>query len=264
MRKQNYIAIIIAIYAIFQSFSSCAQRGNNDESGRFEETRNLQDFKGVELSLKAEVYITQSPDYVVKVMTNRDVLNKIETKVSDGKLTITANQKNPLNDISNLQIKLFISLPNIENLKLFGSGDINAKKIETKDISLNVSGSGGIAIGNLLSQNLEATVNGSGDINLGNLLASSLVASVSGSGDIRLASEQEIETCSFSVFGSGDISAEKLKAQNIDATVNGSGDIYTYPLKQIKARVNGSGDIYYKGEPSVESSVSGSGDVKAY
>jgi len=257
MKRVHLIAIVIASM-FFHSFVA-----NGAE--KFEENRSIKDFNSISLSISAEVYLSQRDKFSVQIISNSDdIIKEIKTTVSKGTLKIFVENPSRLWKQSGLQIKIFITMPDIEKLNIAGSGTIRAKKIVSDNISLSVAGSGCIWINDLTTEIVETRVAGSGIITFENLSAKILSANVAGSGIIKMASDKIIDDCTLSVAGSGIIKAKNLKAHAATATVTGSGYIGIDVSQQLTAKVTGSGVIRYSGKPNINSKITGSGSISKY
>lgn len=105
-------------------------------------------------------------------------------------------------------------------IKMKGSGDIELKGVETKNLMVNISGSGDFDCYRIKSDKVSVNVSGSGDVEIGGTCA-----------DVSL-----------SVTGSGDIDAKALKATSGKASVTGSGNIGCN-VEELTKTVSGSGKI---------------------
>jgi hypothetical protein len=199
------------------------------------EVREVRDFDGVHLNLTAEVTVRQGHDYAVEVEAEDNLQDEIRTIVRGHTLHISSDQcLKP-----NIKIKVRVSMPEIGELEINGSGDIRVP--DTAKV-----------------QRLDLVINGTGNIEC-RLIASRLESTIRGSGDIRLAgsaNEQEIR-----VLGSGDVNAMQLPCNSAEVRVSGSGDVHVYVIKDLDIRVTGSGDVFYKGKPALKTRVNGSGKV---
>lgn len=236
MKTQKVIAIF-ALFAFLLSGSIVfAQKTEN---------RNVQDFESISLSIHAKVFVTQENSTSVKIKGDREDLEKIITVVENGTLKIKRKKTKKWNwNNSFKKIEVYISSPEVKNLKISGSGNIVAKSaIKTSDAIYSISGSGNIFIEELLAENVECHISGSGDINL------------KGDG---------VKDFEIHISGSGDVEAGYLKCEDVSVRVSGSGDCKVYATESLNARVAGSGDIYYRGKPeSVDSKTAGSGHIKS-
>ncbi|MCF8371410.1 MAG: DUF2807 domain-containing protein [Bacteroidales bacterium] len=203
------------------------------------EQRKVADFSRIGLSVSADVYITQGNQTSLEIEASEKTLQNLVTKVKDGELEIKWKD----NDYSNGEINIKITMKEIEELSIAGSGNIFANSsIKCNEIKLSIAGSGSIKLKDISAKEIESSVAGSGNINLG------------GSNPV---SEHTIE-----IAGSGDVSAKKLPTDEVTVNIAGSGDCYVHAVKELDVNIAGSGDVYYFGSPELEKSIIGSGDVE--
>lgn len=127
--------------------------------------------------------------------------------------------------------KLYISMPDLEQIIVNGSGDINIKS----DYSIPA---------------LEVKSSGSSDIKLENLEVESLTTMLHGSGDLELNGKSKKHFVK--IFGSGDVDGKNLKASTVRVEAFGSGDVQVFANKDLETRMSGSGNVIVYGNPSNE------------
>jgi hypothetical protein len=218
----------------------------------------------------------------VELQGEKDVLAKIETEVSGGRLSIGRENDNwKMWDWDDEKITIYITVKDIEGISVSGSGDLMGDgKIKAGDINLNVSGSGSMQIDVDASGAMETNVSGSGDIDV-KATCKSLEGKVSGSGKVAFAgtvaeradvnvsgsgkilakgTAREIKT---TISGSGEVLAADLEVEKCEVRISGSGDVEINVKSELDATISGSGSVSYKGNPSqVNSHSSGSGKVR--
>jgi hypothetical protein len=239
------------------------------------EKRSVEKFESIKAACSADVFITQGKSMEVIVETDENLLPHIKTEVHDGVLVIDNNKS-----YKNIKVlKVHITVANLENIfvsgsgdirfvntfktnelniKINGSGDVNAK-LDVKSLEYKISGSGD---GNISGVNgkLKVLVSGSGDLNIKDLRLTDCNVKVNGSGDIDILGSTD--NLVIAVNGSGDIDAYGLQAVSVNASALGSGNIQVNVIESINAQLRGSGDIYYKGNPDkVNVSSTGSGEL---
>ncbi|RFZ82292.1 DUF2807 domain-containing protein [Mucilaginibacter terrenus] len=205
------------------------------------EDRHLSGFNGVNVGGSFDVYITQGSTESVKVDAPSDIIGRIVTEVEGGTLKIyTKRDENNNWSWHNKKVVVYVSIKDINNITLAGSGDVFFKEgIRANNLKIRLSGSGDIT-GKLDVSNLESSIAGSGDI------------TVSGSADVS----------SVSVVGSGDYTGQNLVTKNTSVKVAGSGDARVNVSEKLDASVVGSGDVHYTGSvKNINSSKAGSGSV---
>ncbi len=206
-------------------------------------TREVGPFTEIELSVAANLYLKQGNEHSLVLEGDEDELEEIETQVQGETLKI--KHKKPFHFGSSKRITIYVTMKEIEELSVGGSGKIEAATpIQSEDLELNVSGSG--------------------DINIDELEASEVESSISGSGDIRLAGNKQVNTLDCNISGSGELHASGLKVGSAELSLSGSGGCKVYVTDELDVDISGSGKVRYKGEPLVNASISGSGRVESY
>jgi len=199
------------------------------------ETRALTDFTKLEVNGCIDVTFQVSEVFEVEIEAGENHIDFVDTDVVGDWLIIDERLVN----IGNNDIRAFVRAPNLDEILLNGSGDIDAA--------------------NLDAETIEVRVVGSGDINV-DALSDFMVASVSGSGDITISGDTG--DLDLTVKGSGDINARNIVCDIAEVHVKGSGDVKVNVLQELFASISGSGDIHYWGNPEiVNTNVSGSGDI---
>lgn len=246
------------------------------------ETRKVDTFTKIAFRVPGKLYLRQGNEQKVELEGSKDVLEKIETEVSGGRLSIGRENENwnwkwDADD----RINVYITVRDLEGASVSGSGDlIGESKFKTSGLDLNVSGSGSLVLEAEVSGELEANVSGSGHIefkgtcndldskvsgsgkvSLGLTAANKVVVGVSGSGKVLAnGSAKEIRA---NISGSGEVLAADLQVDACDVRISGSGDVEVNVKSSLDASISGSGSVTYKGNPShVNSHASGSGKVR--
>ena len=278
MKRINSMKFLLptAIFMLFAAGPLSAQWGGEKGNGNVVTTeRQVSGFSKIVISCSADVILKQGNSVQVKVRTDENLQDMIETKVKGGELEIDID-----GSIRNYEaLEVFITVDNLSEITINGSGDIESEnKIKGMDFEIGVNGSGDVDV-DLDVKNLKTRINGSGDVEVSgvqgvfdlqingsgdfdaeDLRLTSCIIKVMGSGDVSLngsAERVEVEQ-----MASGDINLYSLQAQDVDVSASGSGDIVVSVSGQLKARLRGSGDLTYKGEPtSVDVSAKGSGDI---
>lgn len=203
------------------------------------EDRNVETFTSVDLSISANVYLTQGSAQKVVVEASDEDLPKVETVVKDGHLKIKCEGWH----VSLKTVNVYITMAELNSLGLSGSGNM-------------------VADGDFKCGSLDLAVSGSGNIKLQKLTASKVEAAISGSGNILVAGSGKAESLELAISGSGNVNAENFEAGKVEAAISGSGDCKVNATENLEAHVSGSGDVYYKGNAQKDIIISGSGKAK--
>jgi hypothetical protein len=232
--KQLRVALFSAM-ALF--FFSCEKV--NGDGPVVTETRAQTGYQGIDMRMAGTVYFKRDSVYKVELSAQQNVLDEIQTYVSDDRLVIKLTNNVKLRSYEPL--KVMVSGPTLNALRVSGSGDIITTSAFTSgSVDLNVSGSGSIKIIDLTADYLDGNISGSGNIEVQNGAIAEQRLKISGSGSINLS----------------DVNSIKAKT-----TTSGSGDIRLNVSQELDVTISGSGSVYYKGNPSIDTRISGSGKV---
>ena len=199
--------------------------------------REVSEFSKVHLKGSGKVFLTPGEKQSLEIKTDDNIMPLIETDVSGNKLSISDGNHH----LRPTSFEVYITLENLEGVRISGSGDIIGK-------------------GRFVTDALYAEISGSGDMDL-EVEAGLLETKISGSGSIHLSGKTEDYTVSIS--GSGKINAFDVDAKHVSVKVSGSGDCRVSASETLDAKISGSGDVYYRGRPQINTKISGSGSLKS-
>ncbi|MCK4529924.1 MAG: DUF2807 domain-containing protein [Candidatus Marinimicrobia bacterium] len=191
-------------------------RGIKGSGDRVTESRDLDNFTVIEATASFDIYVRVGEEQSLEITFDDNLIDLVTTRIHGHRLKISCEE----NYLSRRGCRIDITVPELERVKLTGSGDIDVVNLDNERFEFYLSGSGDMrAEGE--TEELIVKVSGSGDINTRELEAKYVDARVSGSGDIKV-----------------------YAVESIDAKVTGSGDIdiWGHP-EDIRRRVTGSGDI---------------------
>ena len=201
-------------------------------------------FTGVRLETLGSLRVNQGDEAVVLEFSPK-FEGKIRTRVEDGVLIISGPRQ--IAGLGGLQqnrgdvLNYTVTLPELSELALEGSGDVTLGAFETEELAIALGGSGDITAEGLDVGTLELALGGSGDVG---------VAGQTDSLDLGLA-------------GSGDVDASGLQANSADVGLTGSGDVSVCVSETLEVGLLGSGDVTYYGDAEPEVGALGSGEAVA-
>lgn len=180
------------------------------------QTREVGEFRSVSVSSSANVRITIGPERSVRVTTDDNLIDKVVTRVEDGRLEI-GHERGSYHHRVKLEVE--ITTPQLEGVAISGSGDVHAEALDSALFKATIAGSGSIHAKGRCDR-LEATIAGSGDLRLEELIARAVEVRIAGSGDARVHAH---ESLSASISGSGDIRYRGQPA--VTKSIAGSGSV---------------------------------------
>lgn len=212
-------------------------RGNGNFVSR---ERSISDFNGVEAYGSFDVTIIPSPTTSVKVETDENLHEFIETYVEHGDLQIRTRDGinlRPRNDI-----KITVSGPEFTTISTHGSGNIIGKgelNTNDSDVDLRVAGSGNVEVELSNARKVDSEIHGSGNIKV----------------------KGTSKAFEGGIYGSGNIRAGELRSEESKVEIAGSGNAEVFSSTKLDVHIMGSGEVRHRGSGSVSTSIQGSGSV---
>jgi hypothetical protein len=181
------------------------------------EQRAASGIHGVALAIFGHVEVTQGDHEGVTVTADDNVLPYIVTDVRDGVLEIRTRPNTSLSTKTPLSVKIVAR--SLDQVRVSGSGDVVATKVETPKLALHISGSGDVKLAGH-SQALEARISGSGRVDATKLAVDDASIDISGSGRLALSARKTLKT-----------------------RISGSGDLEYYGDPVVEQRISGVGRV---------------------
>lgn len=203
------------------------------------QTINVSNFSGIVLYGNDNVTISQGP-HNVEVIGKSNIISKIKTNVSNGIWHIELED----GCYRNADLVYNITVPNINNIDLVGSGNIKVYNfINQSDMDITLTGSGNIDLyDNSGTQNLSVQMDGSGHI-------------------FCYGNYADLENFELDIYGSGDFNGFSVETLSSTINIQGSGNCSLYTHNNMDVTIVGSGNVSYKGNPSINSTITGSGQI---
>jgi hypothetical protein len=208
--------------------------------GVITETVQVSNFESISLEGMGEVRVTQDGSESLMVETYANVMDLVIAEVEGRTLKLGLEDVDKM--ILPRRLIFHVSVDDLANLAVAGSGGIEAETINTDHLDVSIGGSGQVQIASLASDAVKARISGSGRIDLAGGEAADQDVTISGSGK----------------FLAGDVCGESVKVK-----ISGSGDATVCAIETLDANISGSGSVNYYGRPAINSSGSGSGGLNS-
>ena len=162
-------------------------------------TYEVAEFEEISSVGPQDVVVTRGDSYAVRAEGSPEALALLEVVVDDGELTIRPRDQFRFGfDWSRVASATFyVTVPQLEEVSLAGSGDIRIDRIEGESFSGTIAGPGELAIAALEVDEADFRIGGSGG-----LLSQTASVSIGGSGNVALTVQDEAQV---SIAGSGDV-----------------------------------------------------------
>jgi len=245
MKTQNLLIVIALFFSL--TLSSCFHfdfdpaNCTRGEGSIVERELTLQDITKINLSSSINVFVSQGPVQKVLAVGHGNIIDHLNTTVTNQLWDVNLDN----GCYSSFELTVYVTVPEIESLKLTGSGDLVLEDFNQDiDPTISISGSGNFRMNEFeTAQKLYVNMNGSGSF---------------------YADKQVncFANLTVKVGGSGSFHGFAIEATDCDATTSGSGSCYVFAGQNLKANIFGSGDIVYKGTPEINSTDNGSGNLR--
>ncbi len=231
MKKTVILLTVIFISVIL---SSCIFTGSIEGNGKVvEETRDLGDFDKISVTRGMNVYISQGGSQKVVVKADENLLDVIETSVSDGILKVSCN-RGIRKAGSN---KVLVTVPNIDLLKttagsnVFADDTLHLKTLEIKSTA---------------GSNVKLLLN-----------AEELYVSAMAGSNISLNGTSEAFNAKAN--SGSNVKAGDLHTTNCDLKASSGANIWINVSKELSAKVSSGANVFYYGNPEATNIEKSSG-----
>jgi len=209
------------------------------------ETRELGAFTHISMRGIGKIYIDQGKEQKVVIEGNEIAIDRITTNVSGGKLVIDVGRdwmeklSAGFDFLSHDDIRLYITVKDLEELEVTGVADAEAKDIKAKDFSLKMTGASNLKLFNLNADSLKAEIPGAG----------------------KIAVDGKVNRLSVTLTGAGNFSGHKLKSKISKVTLSGVGSAQLWVTNELDVTITGVGSVEYYGNPLIKQSVTMLGKI---
>lgn len=235
--KRIFFFLLSLLSLFFSACNSFGERVHGDGNVQ-SVNRPSREFNGVVVNSNINLHIRQDSDWSVKLVTDNNLMDLIETEVHGDILEIKV--RNNYNLDPSKSIDAYVTAPEFRRLSASGASEIES---ETKIVS---------------SGTMDIDISGASNINL-DLKAPRVKAGLSGASKATL--RGETKDISLNGSGASQFRCFELMAENADIDVSGSSDADVFASVNLKAESSGASNVRYKGSPSVNSNTSGAGSV---
>jgi len=152
------------------------------------ENRDLPAFSKIHSSGAFDVTVEVGQTQRVQITYDDNLVALVETEVTDGTLEIRSRKSH----CSRHECEIQVAVPDLDELLLTGSGDIVVENLNADRFRCVIQGSGDIRAEGR-ARELQIRVSGSGDIDARHLIAQDAFVRVSGSGDVDVFAAEAFE-----------------------------------------------------------------------
>jgi hypothetical protein len=199
------------------------------------EVRDVRDFQEVALEGVGTLVIEQGETESLTIEAEQKVLQRIETEVLNGRLTIRPDRSFQTRE----PITYFLTIKELTGIELAGAGRVEAAQLSTDQLRIDGSGAGAVAIDSLTTNTLAVTISGNVQAQLAGTVDSQTVA----------------------ISDAAGYAAADLASRLASVTASGATQVTVNVSESLDARVSGAARVEYIGDPAVTEDVSAAGSL---
>jgi hypothetical protein len=223
---------------MFSSLTSCS-KGLTGNGNVITKERTVTTFSSLAIKGVFNVFINQGDKETVKIETDENLQDIIETINKDNILTIKTKDKISLTKSTKMNV--YVTIKDLTNIDIDGVGAVST----TSTLKL---------------ENMELKFSGVGNVSL-EMNCKTLNADISAVGNIML--KGSADEAKMTVSGTGSLSAFDFTVQNLTIDLSGIGNADVHAENEISITSSGVGNVSYTGNAVVKKmNTSGIGKVK--
>jgi len=209
------------------------------------EVRELGKFNSISMRGIGKISLDQGKTQKVSIEGDDATISRIITNVTDGKLIIDIGRdwveklSAGLDFLSSHDIRLHITVTELEELEVAGVADVEVTDLKAKDLVLKMIGASNVTVSNLSADSLKTEIPGAGKITI----------------------DGKVGDQSVTLAGAGNFSGHKLKSKTAKVTLSGVGSAQLWVTGELDVTIAGVGSVEYYGNPHIKQSVTMLGKV---
>jgi hypothetical protein len=200
------------------------------------EARDVRDFQEVSLEGVGTLVIEQGETESLTIEAEPKVLQRIETEVRNGRLTIRPDRSFKTRE----RITYFLTITQLSGIELAGAGRVEVAQLSTDHLRVNGNGAGAVAIDSLTANTLDVTASGNVQAELAGTVDSQTVA----------------------VSDAASYAAADLESRVASVTASGASQVTINVTESLDVSVSGVARVEYIGDPDVTEDVSPAGSLR--
>ncbi|RPI87548.1 MAG: DUF2807 domain-containing protein [Chloroflexi bacterium] len=227
---------MFAMFDFDESFIGPVERGSGNV---VTETRDVKDFRAIEVDYPAQVLVKQGAKESVKIQAEDNLLPGLTTRVRNEVLEISYKRQNGMYVNPTKIVKITVVVTDLADVEFTSAGELIIEELETDTLDVSMSGAGNLELNDIQIKTLKVDLSGAGSM------------SASGTAD----------DLDLTITGFGDFRGGDLHSKDAQVEISGAGSATVWADDNLVAEISGAGSVSYYGSPSVRRQISGVGGV---
>lgn len=228
--KTQFISITQRVVLVIALMATCFTA-----SFAATEQRTVSGYSRLHIGGAFEVILSQGTSEGLTITAEPEMMSHILTKVENGTLKITTDNKWR----SSGKMKLEIAFIDLSEIDCSGAIHLSSTApVKFNEIEIATSGSAKTQL-QITAQKLEVDISGAGATDLNG----------------------KVQKVELDISGSGKFIAPDLTSDTYEINISGAGHAEVFAANSLDVSVSGSGLVKYKGNPRISQDISGSGKI---
>jgi hypothetical protein len=181
------------------------------------EPRDVSGITAISLSGSGKLRVEQGTTEALTITADDNLLPLLTSEVRDGRLHLGVKPNTSIRPSKTIVYN--VKVKSLDGVDLSGSGDIDLKDLDGKQLEVKVSGSGSLTAAGKVEK-LGVRITGSGKSRTEGLACKSAAITISGSGNVVVAANEELDV---KISGSG--SVQYVGDPKVTKRISGSGSV---------------------------------------
>ena len=228
-----------SLFTMFNTTDSFIGPGERGSGNVVTETREVSDFRAIEIRYPAQVFVSQGNRESLEIEAEDNLMSNLKTQVRNGRLEIFYRREGGKHVNPTETVKIMIVVKDLEDVDFSSAGELFVEKLETDTLDVSLSGAGNVNLDDIQVTSANVSLSGAGS------------ATASGTAD----------NLDLSISGFGEFKGKDLHTKDARVSISGTGSATVWVDDELSASVSGAGSVGYYGSPSVDRRISGVGGV---
>jgi hypothetical protein len=229
-----------SMFALFDNNSEVFMGPGERGSGNVvNETREVSNFRAIEINYPAEVFVEQGSQESLKIEAEDNLLPNLKTQVRNGTLEIFYKRENGKHVNPTKTVKITIVAKDLADVEFNSAGELTIKGLKTDSLDVSLSGAGNLELDRVEVKDLGVNLSGAGS----------------------MAASGTAEDLDLNISGFGDFKGADLHDKVAHVDISGAGSATVWVDDDLTAGISGAGSISYYGSASVTKQISGVGGI---
>lgn len=257
-----FVLVVLATIGTYQFVSKNVKKmkfpgvGIKGSGDVIEEIRGVPDFTKIEVQGGLAVDVKCGKKTEIAIDAEDNLISHIVTDVEGDKLIVKTSRSIS----ATKDIKINISVENIDELKATGASRIKMDGFKNESLNVDANGASKVKLEGE-TEDLMIKATGASNIKLDDIKTEKIYVELTGASDLKATGTAE--DINIKGTGASSIDMEDLKAQSVMLDLSGASNVKINVKETLKVKATGASSVRYSGSPEdIQSDLSGASKLE--